>query len=335
MQRPQDDVVPLHEPFETALRGFNRQQVLAHIESLDGQISMVTADRQSALAQVAELCRAVDHLREESELLTHLRREAEKANERVELMHQAPMVAASARIEHIVRLAEEEAAELKARAEKETTELRARAKKEAEELRARAEKVADELLSRADHEIIAHRKRATSEAEAMLRDMTQRCSQLEAESERRRKTAELQSEQEIARKEREASDRIRARDQRSIARVHLMLKIVGPRLAERVATVEQQEAELVELSTRTGMEVTALETFRANITAQLSATRQALAEALEQVRQTTIDESRPTRPVPIQRDGHPVAVRSTEGATAAQLVPSRPAEHEQVTQASG
>ena len=76
MQRPQDDVVPLYEPFETALRGFNRQQVLAHVESLEGQISMVTADRESALRQVAELSKAIDHLREESELLVHLRREA-------------------------------------------------------------------------------------------------------------------------------------------------------------------------------------------------------------------------------------------------------------------
>ncbi|MGH4025934.1 MAG: hypothetical protein ACRDRV_15265, partial [Pseudonocardiaceae bacterium] len=330
---PQDDVVPLHEPFETALRGFNRQQVLAHVESLEGQISMVTADRESALRQVAELSKAIDHLREESELLVHLRREAEKANERVELMHQAPMVAASSRIQHIVRLAEEEAAELRAQAKKETDELRALAKKETDELRAQAKKEAaelraqakketDELRARAAQDATTHRKQAADEAEAMLRDMTRRCAQLESDSERRRKAAEQHSAQEIARKEGEANDRINTRDRRSIARVHLLLKTVGTQLVNRVATIEQQEAALAESRTRTGQEVRALEKFRANITAQLSTTRQVLAEALEQVQRTTIEEPRTIRPVPIQRDSRPVAEHSAEGASV-QLVSSR------------
>lgn len=308
-------MVPLHEPFETALRGFNRQQVLAHVESLEGQISMVTADRESALAQVAELCRTIDHLREGSELLAHLRREAEKANERVELMHRAPMVAASSRIQHIVRLAEEEAAELKAQAQKEADELRAQAKKEAEELRARAEKAAEELRARTDQETTAQRKRATADAEAMLREAKHRCAQLEAESERKRKAAEQQSAQEIAHKESESRDRISTHDQRCIARVHLMLKVVGPLLAQRVAAVEQQETALAETRARTGKEVNALAQLRENITAQLATTRQVLAEALEQVQQTTMEGSAPTRPVPIQRAGRAAAERSHEGAT--------------------
>lgn len=272
---------------------------------------MVTADRESALTQVADLSKVIDHLREESELLAHLRREAQKANERVELMHQAPMVAASSRIQHIVRLAEEEAAE-----------LRARAKKEAGEVRARAEKEADELRSRAAQDATAHRKRATSEAETMLGGMTQRCARLEAESERRRKAAEQHSAQEIARKEGEANDRINTRDQRSIARVHLLLTIVGPQLMQRESTIERQEAALAESRTRTGQEVSALEKFRANISTQLCATRQVLAEALEQVQATTIDEPRSFRPVPMQRDGRPVAESGAEVATV-QLVNSR------------
>lgn len=293
-------MVPLHEPFETALRGFNRQQVLAHIESLDGQISMVAADRESLLAQVAELSRIIGHLRAESELLAHLRREAAKAREQVELMHRAPMVAASSRIEHIVRLAEEEAAELRARVKKETDELRARAEQEA----------------------TAHRKRATSEADALLRDMTARCRQLEAESERRRKAAERDAEREIARKECETDERIRLRDQHSLAALHLMLKIIGPQLAERVSAVEREEADLAEARTRADKEMTVLETFRAKISAQLSATRQVLAEALEQVQQTTVEDSRSTRPVPMQRDGRPAAEDET-----VRLVNSRPDEH--------
>lgn len=251
MHRPQDDVVPLHEPFETALRGFNRQQVLDHIESLDGRITMVAKDRESALAQVAELSRTIDQLREESELLAHLRRETERVNEQVELMAQAPIVGASVRIQRIVRLAEEEAAELKARAEQEAA---------------------------------AHRKRATSATE-----------------------------REIARRESEAADRIRMRDQRSLAGLHLLLKIVGPQLAERVSAVERMEAELSESRTRTGKEMAALEAFRAKVTAQLSTARQVLAEVLEQVQQNKIEVPVPgPHPVPIQRDGHPAGQHGVE-----------------------
>ncbi|HEX2299075.1 MAG TPA: hypothetical protein VHH34_11260, partial [Pseudonocardiaceae bacterium] len=158
--------------------------------------------------------------------------------------------------------------------------------------------------------------------EAMLREMTQRCAQLEAESERRRKAAEQHSAQEIARKEGEANDRINTRDQLSIARVYLLLQTIAPQLANRMATIEQQEAALAESRTRTGQEVSALEKFRANITAQLATTRQVLAEALEQVQRTTIEEPRAIRPVPIQRDSRPVAEHSAEGATV-KLVSSR------------
>lgn len=273
MHRPQGDVVPLHEPFETALRGFNRQQVLAYIESLDDRITMVAKDRESALVQVAELSRAIDQLREESELLTHLRRETEKVNKHMELMAHAPIVGASARIQRMIQLAEEEAAELKARAEQEAAE---------------------------------HRKRATGEAELLLRDVSRRCKQLEADSERRRKAAEQDAEREITRRESEAADRIQSRDQRSLAGLYLLLKIVGPQLAERMHAVERMEAELVESRTRTNQEVAALEAFRAEVTAQLSTTRQVLAEGLAQIQQPTADDREPAhQPVPLQRDGHP------------------------------
>ncbi|MGH3941859.1 MAG: hypothetical protein ACRDTG_25190 [Pseudonocardiaceae bacterium] len=285
MHRPQDEVVPLHEPFEIALRGFNRQQVLAHIESLDGRITMVMKDRESALAQVAELSRTIDQLREESELLAHLRRATEKVHEQAELAADVPIVGASIRIQRIVRLAEEEAVELKTRAEQEASELRKHAEQDA----------------------AACRKHATSEAEVLLRDMTQRCKQLEADSEHRRKAADQNAEREIAQRETEAADRLRARDQRGLAGLHLLLKIVVPRLAERISVVEQAETTLAESRTRTGREVAALEAFRAEVTTQLSTTRQVVAEALEQVQQIRIDDTGPAQPhpVPSQRDGHP------------------------------
>lgn len=299
MHRPQDEVVPLHEPFETALRGFNRQQVLAHIESLDGHISMVAADRESALSQVAELSRTIDHLRSESDMLAHLHQAEKKANEQVERMHQSPMVAASARIQRIVQLAEEEAADLKARAEKEIADLHARANQEITEMR----------------------DLTTSQAEKMLQETTQKCKQIEDYSERSRKDAQEKSEREIAQQEAEANARIQHREKRSIAGLHLMLRIVGPYLAARIAEVERQEAGLAELRARAGQEVTALETFRDEIGAQIAATRQVLADALQQVQQTTVehpDTAQAAYAVPLPRDG-----RADPGNEPVQLVHER------------
>jgi len=181
--------VPLHEPFETALRGFNRQQVLDHIESLDGRISMVVADRESALAQVAELSRMLDHLREESELLAQLRQETMQATKQAERIQQSPIFAASIRAQRIIQLAEEEAADIKARAQQEARELKARADNEVAELKARA-----------GQEITARHQRTTGEAEALLRETAQRCKQREAEFERdiaRRVSVAEQKEAEI------------------------------------------------------------------------------------------------------------------------------------------
>jgi hypothetical protein len=56
--RDSNDLIPLHEPFDIARLGFNRRQVLDHLASLDGRITLLAADRDAALAQVAELSRA-------------------------------------------------------------------------------------------------------------------------------------------------------------------------------------------------------------------------------------------------------------------------------------
>lgn len=294
-------MVPLHEPFETALRGFNRQQVLAHIESLEGHISMVTADRESALEQVAEASRTIGHLRQESELLTHLRQETQRVNEQIEHMAQEPIVGASVRIQRIVRLAEEEATELKAQAEKEIEELRARA----------------------DEEVSAQRERATNDAEALLRDTTQRCKQLETDSEQRRHAAEQSAEQGIARREAEANARLQRQEQHSLAALHVMLALINRHLTQRSAEVESQEAALAELRAQVGAEVAALEASRSAITTQLAATRQTLAEILEEVQQTKIQDNRVGPTVPAPREGHPNGENSAQSG-AVHLVNPRP-----------
>jgi cell division septum initiation protein DivIVA len=275
--RDNDDLVPLHEPFETALRGFNRRQVLEHLESMDGRIAIIAADRDAALAQVAELSKALDHLRSESELLVHLRREAEKATTEVERILTMPMVEASVRIQRILRLAEEEAAELKTRAE---TEIVAR--------KARADQDIAELRTRADDQITALRAAASREAKALLEHARRQCAQLHSESAARRDAAEKESARAIAQRESQAHDRIRTRELRSLAGMHIMLWVIGEHLTNRVCALEREESSLRELRAQVADEVTALETLRTELTAAVVATHKLMVEALGQVRRVTV-----------------------------------------------
>lgn len=292
--RDSDDLVALHEPFETALRGFNRRQVLDHLESLDGRLAIVAADRDAALAQVTELSEALNRLRAETELLVHLRREAEKAAAEVERMLSKPMAQAGARIQRIMQLAEEEAAELKTRAQAEIAATKDRADQDIAKLRARA-----------DDQITALRASAGREAKSLLEHAKRQCTQLESESAARRQAAEQDSAQAIEQRESAANERIRANELRSLAGLHFMARVMDEHLTDRSRAVEQGEVALRERRAQVSTEVSGLEALRTEITAAIVATHQLLGEALGQVRKLTAQRppaDQVDRPeVPIQR----------------------------------
>jgi len=293
-----DDLVPLHRPFETALRGFNRRQVLEHLESLEGRIALVVADRDAALTQVAELSKVLNHLRLESELLEQLRREADKATSRVERILATPMAEASARIQRILRLAEEEAAELKAHAEAEIAARIARTDQDIADLRARA-----------DDEITRLRARVSREAKSLLEHARRQRDQLEADSAARREAAEQAAAQAIAQHESAANARIRDSELRSIAGLHFMLQVIGEQLSTRVCAIERDESALRKQHVQVANEVTALETLRTEVTASLVAAHQLVTEALGQVHSAPVEHSGvPAPPVPIQRSAEGGAV---------------------------
>jgi hypothetical protein len=278
--RDSDDLVPLHQPFETALRGFNRQQVLDHLESLDGRIAIVAADRDAALVQVAELSRVLDHLRSESELLSHLRREAEKATAEVERILATPMAEASARIQRILWLAEEEAAEAKAHIEAEIIASKAHADQDIAELKARA-----------DDQIAVLRAQASREAKSLLDHARRQCDQLEAESAARREAAEHDAANAIAQREASANERIRDGELRSLARLQVMLRVMEEHLTDRVSTVKRDESALRELRAQVTSEAASLGTVRAEVTAAVLAAHQLLTDALGQVRKIPVEQA--------------------------------------------
>jgi chromosome segregation ATPase len=297
----------LRQPFQRALRGFNRRQVLEHLNSLDGRVAMLAADRDAALTQVAELSKVLNHLRVESQLLEHLRREADKAKSQVENIMATPMAEASARIQRILRLAEEEAAEIKARAQEEAAAAKTRAEAEAAARIARADRDIADLKARADGQITGLRARASSEAQSLLEHARRHRDQLEAEAAARREAAEHAAREAITRRESAASARLRGSELRSISRLHLMLSVIGEQLNTRARAIKQDESALSEQRAQVAREVADLEAARTEVRAAVAAIQQLLAETLGQIHGVTADKTAvedsgiPAPPVPIQR----------------------------------
>ena len=278
--RDSNDLLPLHEPFDIARLGFNRRQVLDHLELLHGRIALLAADRDAALAQVAELSRVLDHLRQQ----------ADEATAQVQRILQQPLAQAGARIQRVLQLVADEAAEVKAHTEAEISASKARADQDITELKARA-----------DDQITALQAQVSREAQALLDQARRQCDQLESESAARRKAAE----QEIAQREAETNERIRNSQLRSLAAVHLLLRIMDKNLTDRVAAVERNESALRKLRAQMTSETTAIQSLHAEVTAA----HQLPTEALKQVRkipaEPAVDESGTAQQseIPIQRDG--------------------------------
>jgi hypothetical protein len=260
-------VINLHAPFEPApfeivLRGFNRQQVLDRIGSLQARVAALeshagraAAERDAALRQNADLAK----------VLEHLRREAHEATSRVERLQRSSLGGAGVRIQHMLQVAEDELAALQISTEQETTALR-------ESTRAQADQLLRETTQRCELlERESAQRRSTAEAESAAR-----CRQAEQESERRRRSAEQKSEADIARREGEWSARIRETHTRGLAGLHLLLRVSGERLTRRVAEAEGEVRRFAEL--------------RTDVTARLSSAHRALAEAIGQACQNTASE---------------------------------------------
>lgn len=261
-------MVPLYMPFEIVLRGFDRQQVLEHIESLEGRIAMVAADRDAALRQAADLGR----------LLEHLRREAEEATARVERLQRSSLGGAGVRLQRMLQVAEDEITALQLSTAEETTSLW-------ERTRAEADRLIEETTRRCERlESDSEQRRSTAEAESAAR-----CQRAEEESERRCREAEQRSERDVARREMQAAARIKEYQTWGMAGLHLLLRIAGEALNQRMAEIEQETRRFTQL--------------RADVTARLSSAHRVLMEAVAQVE----------KPPAIEEDGPSSGLRVLDG----------------------
>ncbi|MGH3882397.1 MAG: hypothetical protein ACRDSI_15735 [Pseudonocardiaceae bacterium] len=269
MYGTRDEAVPVNPPFEIVLRGFDRQQVIDHVGALKARVGSIGAERDAALQRAADLAEQLEHLRREAAGATaevdRLRREAEEAATQVDRLERSPLTAATARIQRMLQMAEDEAAELQISAEQETTALR-------ESARADADQLLHETTQRCRSlEAESERRRQTAEAESAAR-----CQQADLDSERHAKAAEQRSEHNIARRRAETEAWISDYQTRSTAALYLIMQMAGQRLSNQLTEVQRQ--------------ATVLRQLRAEVTDQVSAVHRLLVEAVGLVDQPTAAE---------------------------------------------
>ncbi|MEU3650802.1 hypothetical protein AB0E59_46130 [Lentzea sp. NPDC034063] len=193
MGAKEQELVPLHAGFDVVYRGFHRRQVIDHIENLEEQLRFTSLDRVEALAQAADL----------RKLLEMTRQDLEEARARIERLESTSGTHASAteRMHRMLRLAEDEAAEMHLQAERECSDLRARTDVEVAELRAAAERESSAMRAEAESELYASRQDCATRAAAMERrelEMERRCTDLEAQHRQRADEVERECTEAVA-----------------------------------------------------------------------------------------------------------------------------------------
>jgi hypothetical protein len=255
MHGSRDEVLPIPPPFEIVLRGFDRQQVIDHVNALKARVGALGAERDAALQRAADLSDKLERARyeaaESARQVEHLRRDAQDAAAELDRLQRSPLAGATARIQRMLQMAEDEAAELRASAEQEARLLRDNARAETDRLLTETRQLCERLEAES-----ASRRRAE-----------------EADSASRRQQAEQQTKQEIAHRQAQTQNWVSDYQTRSIAALYLLMQIAGERLSNRVVRVKQQ--------------VAAAKTLRSEVTGQLSAVQRLLTEALGVVEQPT------------------------------------------------
>lgn len=179
------ELVPLGAGFDVAKRGYSRAQVDEHLERLDADLKMLTADRDAAIAQAGDLARQLEIARGE---IADLRGQVDR-------LAQPPtsVEGLSERLQRMLRLAQDESADTRARAEAEAGHIRAKAETDASAMRARYEQLLTELDLRRKEMEAEHRK-VLEDARAQAKEITDKAeaerTKLDTESSDRRTKVE-------------------------------------------------------------------------------------------------------------------------------------------------
>jgi regulator of replication initiation timing len=249
------ELVPLKSDFDVVWHGYRRSQVKFYIQQTEAEVRMLTEDRDSALSQVSDL----------SEQLDQARAEIESLKQQLDEVCRTPIdeTALSDRLRRMVRLANDEAAEVVSSAQATAEHEWARAEQSAAELRSRYERLvgeADEWRRQAEQQRNESLAQTRQDIQRMAREAEQHRRKLDTEAERRRTQVEQDfeismaarreeemrviaerervSREEAQRRVREATSEAERRIRRADEHAETMLRM-RQELAERLRAAQQ------------------------------------------------------------------------------------------------
>jgi cell division septum initiation protein DivIVA len=163
--------VGMNRGFDLALRGYERRQVEDYLANLEAEIATLRHGRDVAADRVAMLEQRLEELH--VELQTAQRQVAE---------FEPSYAGLGARVENILRLAEEEAIALRADASATGDRIRAGAEDDAKRSRGEADREAQDIVTAAEREAGQRRAAALAEAEGARADAAKDAAAVRAEA---------------------------------------------------------------------------------------------------------------------------------------------------------
>lgn len=268
MARPEDrELVPLKPGFDVVWHGFDRAQVKQYLEDLEDEIKLISADRNAALSQVADLTEQIGSAHSR---ITDL---GKQVTELVELPKNPDDL--DERCKRMVQLAHHQAAEITARAQAAATHSWSGAEDAAARLRAGYEKLLGDLDNQRQ-EVRTQHSQVVDQARTQVAEMTtaatKRRHELDAQAEQRRIQIEeefertmaakrqalakeieqqrSQSRAEAERRVREATEEAERRVREATEKAERKLKETTEECARRVAEATHQVQDLQSLRQR-------------------------------------------------------------------------------------
>lgn len=292
------ELVPLGAGFDIMKRGYSRTQVEEHLERLDAELRLLAADRDAAASQSADLARQLEIARTE---IDDLRSQVDRL-----MLPPTTLEGLSERLQRMLRLAQDEATETKARAETDAATIRTKAEADANALRRRYDELIADLDKRRANMEAEHRgvlEKAKVEAEAITRKADEDRARLDAEAEQRRSQVDddfeiamatrrteamrALAEQEAISKS-EAERRMRESTQEVNRRRHESITEANARLKEATDEANRRVAEATEEANRRVREATEESNRRISHAAQrVASLRQLRTRIAGQLRDAT------------------------------------------------
>lgn len=283
MARPEDrELVPLKPGFDVVWHGFDRAQVKQYLEDLEDEIKLISADRNAALSQVADL---TEQLRAAHARITEL---GKQVTELVELPKNPDDL--DDRCKRMVQLAHHQAAEITARAQAAATHSWSGAEDAAAKLRSGYEKLLAEL-DRQRQEVRAQHSQVVDQARTHVVEMTtaatNRRHELDKQAEQRRIQIEDEFERSMASKRQALAKEIEHQRAESRAeaerRVREATEDAERRIRDASDQADRRLRETSEECTRRISEATRqvqdLQSLRKRINEQLTAVHSLMREA--------------------------------------------------------